>query len=300
MDRARRIHHRHYVVGRRMIVPMRRFISNVNIACAASLDSLPRQPENLRDAASMDSLMHVAPANYDDLRRWRFNAPIPVPRPTVNVGTDAEPITMHAGTCTEPLANILEQQEHKLLINKHTLPNRFKYAGIKLNRQHLNPEPDMPTYVKSEQLKHKEKRMTNTLGTHHPSPSIVRPLNYMWFFTKHKVPKYAALGDADLTNFLRLHCFCQPRTMPLVHSLKLKAIQFMSDFDTTGITMGELYRIISSSIAAALIPSKDEEMLLETVKSCSNLMEDMQPFFSDGQYRKPTWFCDGKTLNPRK
>lgn len=129
------------------------------------------------------------------------------------------------------------------------------------------------------------------------NPSIKRPLNYLWFFTKQKVPRYASLGDADLTNFLRLHCYCQPRTMPLVHSLKLKAIQFMSDFDTTGMSMGELYRIISSSIAAAIIPSKDEEMLLETIKSASNLMENMQPFFTEGQYQKPGLFTVGKTLN---
>lgn len=171
---------------------------------------------------------------------------------------------------------ILEKEVARRYDNKIHQPNRYRYKSIKRDPNHINADPDNPVYQREEFLE-KQK------------------INFLWFFTRKQTPKYCNFVDADLVNYLRFHCFCQPRTMALIQTLKLKAIRYMAEFDMPDHTMGEIYAIITRSVTAALLPTPEEEGLKQAIKDSSNVYEAMQPFFLKGQYQGG-WCRPFKTL----
>lgn len=152
------------------------------------------------------------------------------------------------------------------LTNRQYTPNRFGYRGLKRNADHLSADPANPPYVREPN----EER---------------QKMNFLCFFNRRRRPRVSEFSDADLVNYLRMQSFCVPRTPNLIQSLKLKAIRYMSDFDMSDYSSTEIYRIMASSIAAALVVTNEEEMVRETIRDHSNMIEKYQPFFSQGQYR---------------
>lgn len=158
------------------------------------------------------------------------------------------------------------REAERMQANRLHTPHRFKYAGVKRRAEHFNAEPDNVAYV--------------------PAPCEERTKqNFLWYFTKRRRPKFAEFADADLVNFLRFHAFCVPRTPALIQSLKQRAIRFMADFDMANHSMADVYRIVACSVAAAMVVTPEEELVRETIRSHSNMIEKYQPFFSSGQYR---------------
>lgn len=125
-------------------------------------------------------------------------------------------------------------------------------------------------------------------------------MNYLWFFTKERKYRYADFADADLVSYLRFQCFCLPRTLNLIQSLRIKCIRFFSEFDMSSYSMQQLYDIMSASIAACLLPSAAEERLVDSLKTSSLHLAKYQKFFLEGQYHAPGWFSRGESLGPRE
>lgn len=184
--------------------------------------------------------------------------PVVLPEPVVEAGEPAEE--------PEPVGAVAQREADRMEANRLHTPHRFKYAGVKRNVDHFNAEPDNAAYV--------------------PAPCIERTKhNFLWYFTKRRQPKYGEFADADLISFLRFHAFCVPRTPALIQTLKQRAIRFMADFDMAEHTMADIYRIVACSVAAAMIVTPEEELMRETIRSHSNMIEKYQPFFQGGQYR---------------
>lgn len=162
----------------------------------------------------------------------------------------------------------LEQVEaQRVRSNQLVTPNRFKYVSRKRRPEHINADPENPTYI------------------HDPCEEETKH-NFLRYFTKIKRPKYAAFADTDLISYLRMHAFCVPRTPSLIQSLKLKALRFMADFDMANHTAEQIYRIVAASVAAALVVTDEELLVRDTVRDHSAVLEKMQPFFQQGQYRQ--------------
>lgn len=237
----------------------------------ALLDNIPEVPQHLPEELNVEDPPVEEPM-VPELERIEPQLPAPEPaiidEPVVqpvaveNPGGDPEP-----PAAPEPALDAIAQREaDRLRANALHTPHRFKYAGVKRHAGHFNAEPDNPNYINNpcvEETKH----------------------NFLWFFTKRRRPRFAEFADTDLISFLRFHTFCVPRTPALIQSLKQRAVRFMADFDMSDYSMAEIYRITACSIAAALVVTPEEELIRETIRTHSNVIERFQPFFQSGQYR---------------
>lgn len=246
-----------------------------------------REREEQMNQPIAEEMVEGRPANA---RRVQFAEPLVVPEPHIEAEVQppvveqpppeqpevqpaevAVPVVEAVPIVEEPAEEAAENQavvDERVRMDKnraHT-PNRFSYMSRKRNAEHFNADPDCPQYV-------------------HVAAEEITKHNFLWFFTKRRRPRYSDFADTDLVNYLRFHTFCVPRTPTLIQTLKLKAIRFMSDFDMGNHTMEQIYRIMATSVAAAMVITPEEELIRETISDHSNMITKYQPFFQTGQYR---------------
>lgn len=180
----------------------------------------------------------------------------------------------HIANAPDDVARQVNVEYH---LSKNALKDQYRYSGPKLVREDLNPYPKAPVFVK----------------TQHTQDANIDWLKYLQRKQKSIAQPFC---DADLVAYLRLHTFCEVKSKTLIRSMRIRAIRFMSEFDCTNYSLNDIYTIIGSSIAEALQPSEVELLCRTRCAEGSNALEDMQPFFQEGLYKKSNWFSRGKTL----
>lgn len=160
----------------------------------------------------------------------------------------------------------VQQQRERLLANQAFIPNRFPMVSRKRNNNHINENPENPPFVFVPLEEEIDK-------------------DFLFFFTKRARPSYCEFADTDLVHHLRKFTFCVTRTPNLIQTLKLKADRYMNDFDKPNHTPEQVYRVITSSITAAMVITPEEKMMVDTIDKNSNMIQKYQPFFRGGLYR---------------
>lgn len=126
--------------------------------------------------------------------------------------------------------------------------DQYKFAGPKRVNSDMPPEERKPIFRNSE-------------FTFEPD---LNPTWMQWLQGQRTTdPVVLPASDQDLIYHLKLHAFCQPRSLALVNSLKQKAIKFLFDFDMKFLTMESYYRTITQSVMAALIVDHEEKALID-------------------------------------
>lgn len=153
---------------------------------------------------------------------------------------------------------------------------QFRYAGAK-HQLGVSDERTKPLFVRE--------RVT-----------ITPEIHPFWKLLGVKEKPRLTLADADLISYLRYQVLCQPRTINLVNSLRLKATRFLAEFDMSEFTLEQVYNMVADSIAEVLIPSPAEERMVQRLNEGHRLLSKYDTFFSKGQYRKAGWFTSSRTL----
>lgn len=92
--------------------------------------------------------------------------------------------------------------------------------------------------------------------------------------------------DEDLLYHLRLYSAFQPRTMAMANSLKMRALRFIDDHNSTNLTSFAQYELIIASVTEAMIPGKMELTFRKRMEEEATSLDSINSYFRSGRLSK--------------